>query len=472
MSSNEPIRICMSAPGIRFADSLARDRERVATLVVGVVLALISVAAYCLGAREGPQSPAFVAVAVTIWTIADLTTTFLLLAQFYISGNVSLAILAVGYGVSGLLSIPHLLLFPGVFWTGEMPARQAQISVELWLLWHVTFPLAVITAVVAQKRTRLATTTTDRKMRAIGIATGAALATAGLMLTALLVAGERLPLVVWHGRFLHTEFVSPVVVGINLLACAALAHDWRRISRLNLCLLIALTTGLLDVLLNTNSLGRYSLEWYCGKINTLLSATVVLAMMIADLIRMFGGVAEMATRDPLTGLCNRRALDERMALVFALGRRQPASLAILVIDIDFFKIFNDRFGHPAGDAVLQRVAGVIKSAAKRPLDTTARWGGEEFVIILPGTSYAGALSIAEDVRFKVEQQPYVLANGQSTPITVSIGMYFTEDATSTDAQSAFATADRALYRAKETGRNRVVIDAGTRTPVGLPPVRS
>jgi diguanylate cyclase (GGDEF)-like protein len=313
---------------------------------------------------------------------------------------------------------------------------------------------------------------TARKMRAIGIAASAIPAAAGLLFTALLVAGERLPLVVWHGRFLHTEFVSPVVVGVNLLACAALARDWRRISRLNLCLLIALTTGLLDVLLNTNSLGRYSVEWYCGKVDTLLSATVVLAMIIADLVRMFGGVAEMANRDPLTGLCNRRAFDERMALVFALGRRQPGSVATLVIDVDLFKGFNDRFGHPAGDAVLQRVAGVIEAVAKRPLDMAARWGGEEFVIFLPGTSYAGALSIAEDVRFTIEQTPYVHTNGQSTPITVSIGVFFAEDGARTDAQSAFAIADRALYRAKETGRNRVVIDAGTRTPVDMPPVRS
>jgi diguanylate cyclase (GGDEF)-like protein len=225
-----------------------------------------------------------------------------------------------------------------------------------------------------------------------------------------------------------------------------------------LCLLVALTAGLLDVLLNTNSVGRYAVQWYCGKVETLLSATVVLAMMLADLVRMFGSVAEMANRDSLTGLFNRRAFDERLALIFALGQRQSGSVATLLIDVDLFKAFNDRFGHSAGDAVLARVADVIKAVARRPLDIAARWGGEEFVIVLRGTSYAGTRLIAQDVRRAIEQTPYVTADGQTAPISVSIGVCFAEDAAGTDARSAFAIADRALYRAKQAGRNRVVIE--------------
>ncbi len=157
---------------------------------------------------------------------------------------------------------------------------------------------------------------------------------------------------------------------------------------------------------------------------------------------------EMATRDGLTGLLNHRALLERLGEEFGRARRHNLPLALLLLDIDHFKSYNDAHGHPAGDAALEQVAQTLRHVT-RETDTLARYGGEEFFVVLPQTDMDGALVMAERIRQGIES-----SGEPGHPITVSIGVCVRQ--AQMDGPSALISgADKALYRAKAAGRNQV-----------------
>lgn len=160
-----------------------------------------------------------------------------------------------------------------------------------------------------------------------------------------------------------------------------------------------------------------------------------------------------ALMDVLTGLCNRRWLEERLPRFLARHQWSGEPLAVLVLDIDFFKRINDDFGHAAGDEALRTVGKTI-TACLRPTDFAARYGGEEMVILLPDTPMEGAMAAAERVRRVIATTPPIDFEGRTLrPITVSIGVAVNEK--NDTATSIITRADGALYRAKSGGRNRV-----------------
>lgn len=169
----------------------------------------------------------------------------------------------------------------------------------------------------------------------------------------------------------------------------------------------------------------------------------------------------MAMTDGLTGIYNRRYFDEELARDWLIGARESQPLTLLLIDIDYFKNYNDNYGHAAGDACLQLIARVIKEQCRRPGDRVARYGGEEFVCILPRTDYQGALHIAENIRRAVESQnPLPSSSGTVPPLTVSLGMACCLPKADIAAEALVKRADQCLYEAKRSGRNRVVARDG------------
>ena len=163
---------------------------------------------------------------------------------------------------------------------------------------------------------------------------------------------------------------------------------------------------------------------------------------------------QLATRDGLTGLANRRCFDETLHAEWARAQRQRQPLSLLMVDVDNFKAYNDANGHLGGDECLKRVATAVASEM-RANDLVARYGGEEFAVILPNQSLKGAASVAERIRTRVEQLqvPNRLAPGQH--VTVSIGAATALASAENSASELVATADAALYRAKHMGRNRI-----------------
>jgi len=165
-------------------------------------------------------------------------------------------------------------------------------------------------------------------------------------------------------------------------------------------------------------------------------------------------LAELAATDSLTGLANRRALDESLQREWARAQRSGKPLSLLMIDADHFKAFNDRHGHPVGDQALRRLAQVIGDSIRRPGDMAARYGGEEFAVVLPETDEHGALNLAQKIRAAMAAQaPF---KGDAQAITVSIGASTTSPPSEGTVEQLLRKADQALYRAKHEGRNRAI----------------
>ena len=165
-------------------------------------------------------------------------------------------------------------------------------------------------------------------------------------------------------------------------------------------------------------------------------------------------LAELASRDELTGLHNRRRFEETLASEWARARRQRAPVALVLVDIDYFKTLNDTLGHMAGDRALKAVASVIERAARRPGDAAARYGGDEFAVLLPGGSADRVHELAEDIRTAVEALRLPHPGHPLGHVTVSVGVAAVPAADG-DEPTVVDEADRALYRAKAGGRNAV-----------------
>jgi two-component system cell cycle response regulator len=166
---------------------------------------------------------------------------------------------------------------------------------------------------------------------------------------------------------------------------------------------------------------------------------------------------ELALFDPLTGLNNRRFLENHLSTMIENARMRRAPLTLMILDIDHFKSVNDTYGHDCGDEVLKgfadRLRGIIRGG-----DLLCRLGGEEFVIVMPGVNAQAASRIAERARQAIEQEAFIMAaTGQPIPITASIGLAERRD--DTNPHELYRRADQALYRSKSEGRNRVTADA-------------
>jgi diguanylate cyclase (GGDEF)-like protein len=175
-----------------------------------------------------------------------------------------------------------------------------------------------------------------------------------------------------------------------------------------------------------------------------------------QIINQMRTIDSLSKIDQLTGIPNRRSFDERINAEWNRAIRDYVPISILMIDVDKFKIYNDTYGHQQGDIVLQVVAKVFTQSLMRSTDFVARWGGEEFTVLLPGTTLSGALSIAEHIRENVENALIPFEGVSNTKVTVSIGVNSLMPRQNIPIDLFIAAADEALYTAKKTGRNKVV----------------
>jgi len=163
----------------------------------------------------------------------------------------------------------------------------------------------------------------------------------------------------------------------------------------------------------------------------------------------------LAMYDQLTGLANRRNFDETLERQFNLAKRNKVPLSVIICDIDFFKIYNDTYGHQKGDDCLAAIAKIIGETPERPTDKACRYGGEEFTLVLPDTNLQGGLIIAEKIRQAVFDANVMHEGSKVAPcVTLSLGLATYTGQVQTD-DELIKAADQALYRAKENGRNRV-----------------
>jgi diguanylate cyclase (GGDEF)-like protein len=198
--------------------------------------------------------------------------------------------------------------------------------------------------------------------------------------------------------------------------------------------------------------GKHGLEDGC---RVHLGTRTVLHFRLYDAVELEAACASYAltVRDPLTGIYNRRYLQDRLSSEFAYCRRHSTPLSLMLLDIDHFKRINDQHGHSVGDEALRALANALAELTRQE-DVLARYGGEEFALIVRGIDRQKTLALAERIRSAVAEQRVPVANDLVT-FTVSVGIAHSENGDGGDVRALLETADRALYAAKEAGRNLV-----------------
>lgn len=184
-----------------------------------------------------------------------------------------------------------------------------------------------------------------------------------------------------------------------------------------------------------------------------LSAKVRALRRIEEMQRQLEALSNV---DSLTGIANRRAFDGRLAVALADAARRREPLALAICDVDDFKAYNDRYGHPAGDACLRAVAGAVAASCGRATDLAARCGGEEFALLMPATPAEGARVVLQRLQERLAAMALPHAGSRCAPVvTLSIGLAMRLPDAGTEAEALVARADAALYQAKALGRNRI-----------------
>jgi two-component system, cell cycle response regulator len=197
--------------------------------------------------------------------------------------------------------------------------------------------------------------------------------------------------------------------------------------------------------------GQFAWSYEVSRLIIMLTASALSLALVARSQKLL----QLATSDPLTGLFNRGYVDDRLAIEFSRARRYGKLLTIAVIDADRFKLLNDMHGHSAGDLVLRKIGTILRDSCRQS-DTVGRYGGEEFVVILPETDIEAAEQKLESLRDLVAKTPIELgARGEKVRVTISAGLAsFPQDGK--NAADLFALADERMFQAKREGRNRVV----------------
>lgn len=441
----------------------AQPRERRSAAAVVVVSFVVFLFAAPFARTPLPQAPAFIAVYQSALAICDLITMILLFGQVMMLRSRGLLVLGSGYLFTALIAVVHALTFPGLFAATGLLGGGSQTTAWLYMFWHGVFPVTVLYYALPKRDADLVA----RPALAIVVSVAAVIGVV-LMLAALTTAGEAaLPALMIGNRYTATMFgVVSTVWALSLLPLVML---WRRTQHalLDVWLMVVLCAWLFDIALSAVlNAGRYDLGFYVGRIYGFAAASFVLVRLLLETSALYGKLAiahdqlrELASRDGLTGLYNRRHLDEYLAIELSRCKRDKQAITVLMIDVDHFKKFNDSHGHPAGDACLRTVATLIAGVAKRPGDVVARYGGEEFAVVLPDTDAPGAVAVARQIRARVNACAIPHNATAARRVTVSIGVATRPANALTDVAELIAVADQALYQAKAAGRDQVVAGA-------------
>jgi diguanylate cyclase (GGDEF)-like protein len=408
--------------------------HRRAALGLAAFFVLSAALARPLAALGLPAFAPFAAIVATASCCVLIITAYLTLGQAAVTRSRPLVVLAGAYVFVALLSIPNVFVAPDIvapLASGGTPAAAALLQ-----YFSLAGFAALIVAFVRVQRGLLRPWSRSESRRMTAAVFGAAL----LCTLVALVAPPPAP----------AAWLVLVLAACGALAYLAATTGGRTI--LQLWLTVVLTGVTAAAVFTAIDAPRFSLAWYLGRCDGALASIVLLGVLIGDLTSASRRLAILASLDVLSGLGNRRALDERLEAHLSGRRRRGDALSLIMIDIDHFKAFNDRYGHATGDECLRAVAHVIRRSLTRATDFAARYGGEEFVVLLPATGRDGARIVAERIRRGVAALPVVAATA-SVHVTVSLGLITVPPRKAIDPAAVLAAADRALYAAKAAGRN-------------------
>ncbi|WP_419727847.1 GGDEF domain-containing protein [Lichenicola sp.] len=444
------------------------DRHLVVAEIAAVAMAAITLAALVFSGVRVADNPSFVPAVGCMTLLSDLLTAILLLSNAMVLKDRDPLRLGAAYLFSCLLLAAHLATFPGGLSTGPL-IGSSEGSAWLWCFWQGGFPVLVLGFVFGRS--------SPLRSRDIPLAIAATAGTA-LLLTIVATAGsDWLPSLVQDDRY--NEFmrfgVGPLLFVLSVVALGAVLFRRRMRDAVSIWLSLAMLASSLNMVLVLAGGERFSLGWCAARLLNLVVGVAVLVALLSNFIDqaqraqvMNNRLKDLIATDPLTGIGNRLALDREMLLEWKRARREQTPLSLIMIDIDLFKSFNDRYGHPAGDRCIAAVGATLAQQAKRPADVAARLGGEEFVVLLPNTEEAGASRVADRVLAAISALNLPHADNPVGHVTVSIGVATCRPFDPNGNVGQFMeVADQALYRAKSAGRNQVcqsvaVLDAPAR----------
>lgn len=280
-----------------------------------------------------------------------------------------------------------------------------------------------------------------------------------VLLGASMVAGVGTTAVIgvglWQRAPLPYEGILLVALFIWLIACLM----WRKALIANGVTLVVFIG--MQLALQTDAQARfYQVTFMCAANAVGAYGGYFLEYSLRTTFLVNALLGELAERDGLTGLYNRRVLNGHLERAWRHAARERRHLAVAMVDVDFFKAFNDRYGHAAGDAALRRVADAIGTQAGRPMDMVARYGGEEFAIVWGQSTPDTLPAMGERLRRAMEEAAIPHADGVNGRLTLSVGLASMQPTEATTPADLLRAADAALYAAKHAGRNRVVVAGG------------
>jgi diguanylate cyclase (GGDEF)-like protein len=404
---------------------------------------------------------------MTAFGAAMLSINFMLAMLLYsrgeTEGNGSVVMLGTAYFFVATIFVPLMASFPDGLIRGTIIGTPVS-SVWLWSFWHAGFGLSILRFAHGAGSNHTLSLSPMREMSfALGIVIFMALVgTLGL---------PYLPSLFADG---HSFFSGPAkLIPWSILAIDALAAV--KLYRLpnktpeHLWLTVGMLAACFDVWLTFHGTDRFSLGWYVSKVGSLATSMAVLVSLFADLTLLYKRsfqtnllLVTLANQDGMTGLANRRRFDETLDTEWRRARRSLQPLSLMLLDVDLFKKFNDRFGHLAGDDCLRKVATVLRESAQRPGDLAARYGGEEFALVLPNTSAENAMALAALIRRRLAALAIAHPDIASGKVSASIGIATMVPELSSHPESVILAADKALYMAKSEGRDceRHAMDLG------------
>ena len=449
---------------------------------LAVALAAVSLLVFLIAAPFAttplPKQWAFIPVYESALVINDLITSVLLFGQFLINRTRAMLVLVCAYAFTALMAAVHALSFPGLFGAQGVIGGDAQTTAWLYMFWHAGFPVLVMAYA------RLDGQIAAPLRRTMPLAIGSVVL--GVLVIALLATlGEHtlLPSIMQGNGY--SSIMRGVATSVWALSALALYSLWKRRTQsvLDMWLMVTMCAWLCDIGLSAvfNG-GRFDLGFYAGRMFGLLAASFVLCVLLIEngwmYLRLLDTTRELqrlSTVDALTSIANRRAFDDALAGEWRRAIRNNTMLSLLLIDVDHFKLYNDHYGHVAGDECLKSVAGVLGRMAQRSGELAARYGGEEFAVLLPYLDMHEVLELAERIRSDLAELalPHA-ASRVGNKVTVSIGVASIRPASIQAEQGVLAgsgltvdpvalvvAADEALYFAKEAGRNRVSVSGVT-----------
>ncbi len=474
--------------GSQILDIPSNRGQRRFALMLALLIIVISLAAIPFGMIALPAFGPFLPIFISWFIFGDLLTAFILFSQYRASGVPSLLVMSCTYLFTGLITVLHILTFPGVFSEEGMLGADSQTAAWLWIYWHGGFPVGILLYLFVGKRyPRPISSKSEISMYAV----------IGLVFTFLIVFlmfklssgwNHHLPQLI-KGEGYWNVLESGVGPGVGLLNMAALFMvmvRFRARGVLHLWLAIALLALLLDILLTLFGGARYSLGWYLARIDSVIAATVVLCSVVNEVNRLFIRLSDqhkqllesgrqleraneelvrLSSLDGLTEIPNRRRLDEILSWELVVPEERQTPLSLLILDVDCFKAYNDHYGHLGGDHVLKMIANTISQEVKPYFGFAARYGGEEFALLLSGLDARGTYEVAEEIRSAVVDLGIDHADSAvSGKVTVSVGGYCLQPFQRIDEDEFISLADQCLYEAKNEGRNRCVVKGWLKDP--------